>query len=155
LTLGVAAVTASIVGRCCCDYTARPPVERGGLMTSRTQAFVLLLFGGALLRLATTDALLRYVRPVARPWVLLAGAAIVALALWSLFASRSGSGSGSDAHDAEVVDEHGHTGRPGRRGSCWPRSSPSWSWPHRRWARSRRSGCRSARSHHRRATFRP
>jgi len=79
-------------------------------MTSRTQAFVLLLFGGALLRLATTDALLRYVRPVARPWVLLAGAAIVALALWSLFASRSGSGSGSDAHDAEVVDEHGHHG---------------------------------------------
>jgi uncharacterized repeat protein (TIGR03943 family) len=75
-------------------------------MTSRTQAFVLLLFGGALLRLATTDALLRYVRPVARPWVLLAGAAIVALALWSLFAR---SHSAAD-HDADVADEHGHHG---------------------------------------------
>jgi uncharacterized repeat protein (TIGR03943 family) len=78
-------------------------------VNGRTQAFVLLLFGGALLRLATTDALLRYVRPVARPWVLLAGAAIVALALWSLFASRSDS-HGGDADDADVVDEHGHHG---------------------------------------------
>ncbi len=40
-------------------------------MTTRTQSFVLLLFGGALLRLASGDALLRYVRPVARPWVFL------------------------------------------------------------------------------------
>ncbi|HEY3714349.1 MAG TPA: TIGR03943 family protein [Jatrophihabitantaceae bacterium] len=74
-------------------------------MSSRTQAFVLLLFGGALLRLATTDALLRYVRPVARPWVLLAGAAIVALALWSLFARSREVGDGPG--DA---DEHGHHG---------------------------------------------
>jgi uncharacterized repeat protein (TIGR03943 family) len=68
-------------------------------VSARTQAFVLLLFGGALLRLATTDALLRYVRPVARPWVLLAGAAAVALALWTLLTgSRHG------------PDEHGHRG---------------------------------------------
>jgi len=78
-------------------------------MTSRTQAFVLLLFGGALLRLATTDALLRYVRPVARPWVLLAGAAIVALALWSLFAPASAAGDGPD-DPGEHQDEHGHHG---------------------------------------------
>jgi putative membrane protein len=89
-------------------------------VNARTQAFVLLLFGGALLRLATTDALLRYVRPVARPWVLLAGAAIVALALWSLFA-RSPSDADADAnaahdhdanaaHDHDAADEHGHHG---------------------------------------------
>lgn len=64
---------------------------------------MLLLFGGALLRLATTDALLRYVRPVARPWVLLAGAAMVSLALWSLLAS-------SRATDGVEPDEHGHHG---------------------------------------------
>src|SRR5882724_2980764 len=76
-------------------------------MTQRTQAFVLLLFGGALLRLATTDSLLRYVRPVARPWVLLAGAAMVALALWSLLVpTRTGEGSTPD----ETDDDHGHHG---------------------------------------------
>ena len=86
-------------------------------MNSRTQAFVLLLFGGALLRLATTDALLRYVRPVARPWVLLAGAAIVALALWSLFAPASAAGDGSGDPD-EHQDEHGH-GHHGSSRAAW------------------------------------
>ena len=62
-------------------------------MTWRTQSLLLLMFGGALLRLATTDALLRYVRPVARPWVLLAGLAMAGLALWSLAARP-----GDDAH---------------------------------------------------------
>ena len=76
-------------------------------MNSRTQAFVLLLFGGALLRLATTDALLRYVRPVARPWVLLAGAGMVGLAVWSLIA-QARSRAGTRSEDSEVVDAHGH-----------------------------------------------
>ncbi len=77
----------------------------GAVMSARTQAFVLVLFGGALLRLATTDALLRYVRPVARPWVLLAGAAVVALALWSL---AVGSGRPDAEHEADEhqTDEH-------------------------------------------------
>ncbi len=70
-------------------------------MSSRTQGFVLLLFGVALIRLATADALLRYVRPVARPWVLLAGCALAGLALWSLVAG---------ARREEAVDEHGHRG---------------------------------------------
>jgi uncharacterized repeat protein (TIGR03943 family) len=56
-------------------------------VNTRTQSFVLLLFGAALCRLATSDALLRYVRPVARPWVLLAGIGMVGLAIWSLVAS--------------------------------------------------------------------
>jgi uncharacterized repeat protein (TIGR03943 family) len=72
-------------------------------VSTQTQAFVLLLLGGALLRLATTDALLRYVRPVAAPWVLLAGAAMVALALWSLLPS-------SRRTDGVEPDEHGHHG---------------------------------------------
>ncbi len=70
-------------------------------MTARTQAFVLLLFGGALLRLATSDALLRYVRPASRPWVLLAGVAIVLLAGWTLL-SRTG------PIEAASTDAHGH-----------------------------------------------
>lgn len=44
------------------------------------QSMILLAFGGALVRLACSDALLRYVRPGTRPFVLGAGLAIVALA---------------------------------------------------------------------------
>jgi uncharacterized repeat protein (TIGR03943 family) len=89
-------------------------------VNSRTQSFVLLLFGGALLRLASGDALLRYVRPIARPWVLLAGVAIVGLGLWSLISSLRGQRrlvaaylDGLDAdHDDAVHDAHGHRGAP-------------------------------------------
>lgn len=45
-------------------------------MTARTQAVVLIMFGAALVRLASGDALLNYVRPAARPLVLCAGAAL-------------------------------------------------------------------------------
>ena len=75
-------------------------------MSARCQSFVLVLFGAALIRLAATDALLRYVRPVARPWVLLAGVGIVTIALWSLAdATRSPS---------LAADEHG-----GASGIAW------------------------------------
>ena len=57
-------------------------------MNTRTQAFLLLLFGGALIRLAVSDLLLRYVRAVARPWVLLAGVAMVVLAVSQLIHAR-------------------------------------------------------------------
>jgi uncharacterized repeat protein (TIGR03943 family) len=70
-------------------------------MTTRTQSFVLLLFGGALLRLGTTDALLRFVRPVMRIYVLLAGVVFVGLAICGLLASARN-------HDAVEVDDHGH-----------------------------------------------
>ncbi len=74
-------------------------------MSARCQSFVLLLFGAALIRLAATDALLRYVRPVARPWVLLAGVGIVVVALWSLATTRPPS---------PDVDEHS-----GASGMAW------------------------------------
>jgi uncharacterized repeat protein (TIGR03943 family) len=70
-------------------------------VNARTQSFVLLLFGGALVRLAVGDELLRYVRPVARPFVLAAGVSILALAVWSIAQShRRGIG--------EPIDAHGH-----------------------------------------------
>lgn len=87
-------------------------------MNTRTQSFVLLLFGGALLRLATSDALLRYVRPISRPWVLLAGLAFVGLALWNLVAAWRAAQhhgwtderEGLDAHGHGIIDAHGHGG---------------------------------------------
>jgi uncharacterized repeat protein (TIGR03943 family) len=57
-------------------------------VNTRTQGYLLLLFGGALLRLGVSDLLLRYVRPVARPWVLLAGAVVFALAICQLIHDR-------------------------------------------------------------------
>jgi uncharacterized repeat protein (TIGR03943 family) len=49
-------------------------------VSARTQALVLLIFGAALVRLASGSALLRYVRPVARGPVLAAGLAMLLLA---------------------------------------------------------------------------
>jgi uncharacterized repeat protein (TIGR03943 family) len=73
-------------------------------VTARTQAFILLLFGGALTRLATSDTLLRYVRPVARPWVLVAGVAILGLAVWNLVASVRAAASDDPPVDLAAVD---------------------------------------------------
>ena len=75
-------------------------------MSTRTQAFILLLFGGVLVRLGTSDALLRFVRPYARIWVVLAGVAFVALGAWSLVADRR-----ADT-DADA-DGRSHTSRTG------------------------------------------
>ena len=73
-------------------------------MTSRLQALLLLLFSVALLRLGTSELLLRFVRASARPWVLLAGAAVLVLAVWSLVAAFR-----SEKHEhADTPDEHGH-----------------------------------------------
>jgi uncharacterized repeat protein (TIGR03943 family) len=47
----------------------------------RTQGYLLLLFGGALVRLGVSDLLLRYVKPSARLWVLLAGVGMLVLAV--------------------------------------------------------------------------
>jgi uncharacterized repeat protein (TIGR03943 family) len=74
-------------------------------VNSRTESFVLLLFGGALVRLATSDALLRYVRPVARPFVLAAGLAILALAAWSITAALRRP---HDVRTGDRTDAHGH-----------------------------------------------
>ncbi|HEY2044888.1 MAG TPA: TIGR03943 family protein [Jatrophihabitans sp.] len=53
-------------------------------MTGGVSSVILLLFGAALVKLGVSDELLLYVRPVARPWVLLAGITLVLLAAWSL-----------------------------------------------------------------------
>jgi uncharacterized repeat protein (TIGR03943 family) len=57
-------------------------------MNVRTQSFVLVAFGIVLVRLATTEALLRYVRPGARPIVLCAGVVVAGLACWRIIADR-------------------------------------------------------------------
>jgi uncharacterized repeat protein (TIGR03943 family) len=81
-------------------------------MNARTQGLVLLLFGGALVRLASGDTLLRYVRPVARPWILLAGLVIVGLAAWTFMV-------GERVHDDDEHDDGHGTGHGTVSRAAW------------------------------------
>ncbi len=56
-------------------------------MNTRAQGFLLLLLGGALVRLGSSDLLLRYVRAAAGTWVLLAGCTLLVLAAAALILS--------------------------------------------------------------------
>ena len=67
-------------------------------MTGGVSAVILLLFGVALVKLGLSAELLLYVRPVARPWVLLAGITLVLLSGWSLL-GMLGADSDVDAED--------------------------------------------------------
>ena len=64
-------------------------------MNKKTQCFLLLLFGGALIRIGVGDLLTRYVKPSARPWVITAGIAIVLVAVVGLVAGRDAARAGS------------------------------------------------------------
>ncbi|GIM92193.1 TIGR03943 family putative permease subunit [Paractinoplanes toevensis] len=69
-------------------------------MSRLTQAVVLLLFGGAILRASITDLYLRYVKEGLRPFLLAAGLLLVAAAVTTLWQSlRAG----------EAEEDHGHS----------------------------------------------
>lgn len=53
-------------------------------MNREAQSVVVILLGGALLRISLTDAHLRYVKSGMQPWLVAAGAGIVALGLWTV-----------------------------------------------------------------------
>lgn len=73
-------------------------------MVRRETANVLLvLVGGALVKLAVTDAYLRYVKPSARLWVLAAGVVMILLAVSGIVRDAV---AGHAAHRAD--DGHGH-----------------------------------------------
>jgi uncharacterized repeat protein (TIGR03943 family) len=86
---------------------------------------ILLLFGVALVKLGISDELMLYVRPAARPWVLLAGIALVVLAGWSLLSLLRGHPAepevdatpetqvpATDPDSAAVPHGHGHGAAP-------------------------------------------
>lgn len=83
-------------------------------MRRETQNVVLLLLGGALLKIALTGTYLRYVKPALQPWLICAGAVIVGLAVVSIAVditqrgrsmSRTGAAEPGPEHEA---DAHGH-----------------------------------------------
>jgi uncharacterized repeat protein (TIGR03943 family) len=81
-------------------------------VTPGISSLILLLFGAALVRLGASNELLLYVRPVARPWVLSAGIAIVLLAGWSML-SRLRSQVG--ARTADAADDHAPASASGEK----------------------------------------
>ena len=75
-------------------------------MRRDTQHVLLVLLGGALLRIAADDTYLRYVRPSHRWLLLAAGAAIVVLAVVALVRDRTGAPAHSDVHDHAGAERH-------------------------------------------------
>jgi uncharacterized repeat protein (TIGR03943 family) len=67
---------------------------------------LLVLVGGALLKITLDGTYLRYVKPSARPWVLAAGAVVIALALVANI--------GDVVHTDDQAGEHGHQHGEGR-----------------------------------------
>ncbi len=74
-------------------------------MRRETQHVLLLLLGGALLRIAADDTFLRYVRPSHRWLLLAAGAVMVLLAAIALVRDLRGARVGSH-HDHSVAERH-------------------------------------------------
>lgn len=74
-------------------------------MNKRIQSVLMLLLGGAVLRIAITGSYQRYVKHGLRPLLLLAGAFLVIMAVLTLWYELRGRG--------ETHDEHGHSHEPG------------------------------------------
>jgi uncharacterized repeat protein (TIGR03943 family) len=81
-----------------------------------TQAVVMLLFGGAIIKSTLTDTFLRYVKEGLRPFLLGAGILLVTAAIMTIWydlrAARTGRDHGGHGHD----DGHGHGGHEPRVG---------------------------------------
>jgi uncharacterized repeat protein (TIGR03943 family) len=81
-----------------------------------TQAVVLLLFGGAILRASLTDLYLRYVKEGLRPFLIAAGILLIAAALATLWYSLREAETPDDHHEHDAAasgapgddDGHGH-----------------------------------------------
>src|SRR5882724_6993331 len=86
-------------------------------MNKLTQAVIMLLLGGSILKATITDVFLRYVKAGLRPYLLVAGVLLVAAAVMTIwFELRSGATAPAgpdehkrpDEHDAHEADGHGH-----------------------------------------------
>jgi len=77
-------------------------------VNKQAQAVVMLLFGGAILRASLTDLYLRYVKEGLRPFLLVAGALLIAAAVMTLWYDLRGRTSPDAHHDDDEDDGHGH-----------------------------------------------
>jgi uncharacterized repeat protein (TIGR03943 family) len=73
-----------------------------------TQNILLVLLGGALLKLALTGTYLRYVKESLQPWLVATGAVMVGLAAVSIVRDIRGARGAADDHGDDHGDGHGH-----------------------------------------------
>ncbi|CAB4960800.1 MAG: TIGR03943 family protein [Actinobacteria bacterium] len=96
-------------------------------MTREIQSVLLLLVGGAMLRLSVGDVYLRYVKEGMRPWLLVSGGLLVLggvlILVDVLRTARRASAAEADlagvADESEVVDNEGHSHAHGGPRSAW------------------------------------
>ncbi|RZU53442.1 putative repeat protein (TIGR03943 family) [Krasilnikovia cinnamomea] len=82
-------------------------------MNRLSQAVVMLLFGGAIVKATLTDIFLRYVKEGLRPFLIAAGALLIAAAVMTIwYELRPGSrpDAGEHEHDGHGHDGHEHDG---------------------------------------------
>lgn len=78
-------------------------------MSRMTQAVIMLLFGGAIIKATVTDVFLRYVKEGLRPFLLVAGVLLVVAAIMTIWYDLRAARHGEDDHDHEAADDgHGH-----------------------------------------------
>ena len=79
-------------------------------MNKLTQAVIMLLLGGSILKATLTDVFLRYVKAGLRPYLLVAGVLLVAAAVMTIwYELRSGATTpAGDEHGDDHGDDHGH-----------------------------------------------
>ena len=76
-------------------------------MRREAQNILLLLVGGALLKITLNGTYLRYVKPTVKPWVLTAGVVMVGLAVVAIIADIHAARPGA-VHTEPGADAHGH-----------------------------------------------
>jgi len=76
-------------------------------MNREAQSVLLLLVGGAVLRISVSDVYLRYVKEGLRPFLIVAGALLVVIAVATLARELFGA-KAEEGHDHEHADDDGH-----------------------------------------------
>lgn len=80
-------------------------------MRRETQNILLVLAGGALLKISLGTTYLRYVQPAHRPWLIAGGLVMVLLAAVAIAQDIRASGRVHHAADGGVAEDHQHTSR--------------------------------------------
>jgi uncharacterized repeat protein (TIGR03943 family) len=85
-------------------------------VNKQAQAVIMLLFGGAILKASLSDLYLRYVKEFLQPFLVVAGALLVAaaaLTLWyDLRGGRKAKGTTAEEEEGHGDDGHGHAHEP-------------------------------------------
>ncbi|QFU92781.1 TIGR03943 family protein [Amycolatopsis sp. YIM 10] len=93
-------------------------------MRRETQNILLILLGGALLKISLNGDYLRYVKPAQQPWIIAGGAIMVLLGVVAIgrdlvAARRTAADTAADTDGVDGADEHAHEGHQHPARSAW------------------------------------